>query len=100
MKKLFIVLIALLTVVAFVSVSDGAGKPKAMKASGEVTAYDAEGKTITIKGAKADMTFAIAPDAKVMPEVKVGAKVTVMYTKAGDTMTASSIKAAAAKRKK
>ena len=99
MKKLFIVLIALLTVVAFLSVSDAGAKPKAMKASGEVTAYDA-GKTIPIKGAKADMTFAITADTKVTGEVKEGAKVTVMYTKAGDTMTATSIQAATAKKKK
>lgn len=99
MKKLFIVMIALLTAVAFVSVSGAADKPKAMSASGAVVKYEA-GKTITIKGEKADMAFKIAADAKVTGEIKEGAKVTVSYTKAGDEMTATAISAGAAKEKK
>jgi len=74
--------------------------PKAMKASGAVAAYEA-GKMIKVKGKKdKEMTFDIAPDAKIKGEPKEGAKVTVMYKKDGDKMVATSISASAPKKSK
>jgi uncharacterized cupredoxin-like copper-binding protein len=98
MKRFLIVLIALLTMAAFVSVSDAkTKKPKALKAKGEVTAYET-GKTITIQPAKGDpMTFEVDPKAVVKGEVAEKAKVTVTYKKEGETMTATAIQVAPAK---
>ena len=60
-----------------------------MKFSGVVTAYEA-GKMIKVIGAKKkEVTFDVAPDAKVKGEVKEGAKVTVMYKKEGEKMMAT-----------
>jgi Cu/Ag efflux protein CusF len=47
---------------------------------------------IKIKGAKdKEMAFDVTGDTKMKGEVKEGAKVTVMYKKDGDKMTATSI---------
>ncbi len=118
MKKFFIVLVALLAMVAFVSGvvaqekkaaapapaaekpkadKPKADKPKSMKFSGTVAAYEA-GKTIKVKGKEKEMAFDIAADAKVKGEVKDGAKVTVMYKKDGDKMVATGISVAAEKK--
>ena len=97
MKRLSIVLIALLTMVAFVSVAAAekkATKPKALTATGEVTAFEA-GKSIKIKPAKGDeIAFDLTGDTKVAEEVKAGAKVIVTYTEAAGKMTATAIKVA------
>ena len=64
---------------------------KAMKFAGTVAAYEA-GKMIKVKGAKdKEMTFDVTGDTKMKGEVKEGAKATVMYKKEGDKMTATSI---------
>src|SRR5262249_35159337 len=63
--------------------------PAAMKAHGTVSSVDAVGNTLSLKGKKADETFAVAADAKIMQgkkEVKLGdiatgSKVSVTYTK-------------------
>jgi Na+-transporting methylmalonyl-CoA/oxaloacetate decarboxylase gamma subunit len=119
MKKALIVLIALLTAVAFVSgviaqekkaeppapaaekaKAEKPKAPKAMRASGIVSDYQA-GKMIKMKGAKEkEWTFDIGPDAKVKGEPKEGAKVTVMYKKEGDKMIATAISVAAGKKAK
>lgn len=100
MKRFLIVLIALLTMVAFVTAADVSAAAKSQKATGAVTAYEA-GNSITVKGAKADMTFAVTGDTEVKGEVAVDAKVTVTYTKAADgTMTATAIQVTPAKKKK
>ena len=120
MKRVLIVLVALLAMVAFVSgvvaqekkaetaPAPAVEKPKvekpktvkAMKFSGNVAAYEV-GKMIKVEGArKKEMTFDVAPDAKVKGEVKEGAKVTVMYKKEGERMMATSISVAAAKKAK
>jgi sRNA-binding protein len=65
-------------------------KPKTLKAAGAVAAYEA-GKMIAVKVKDKEMKFDIAADAKVQGEVKNGAKVTVMYKKDGDKMVATSI---------
>ena len=115
MKKILILMVALLATVAFVSgaiaqapakmekpagtpapekAAPAAEKPKAAKPmsfKGTVAAYEA-GKMIKVKGAKdKDMSFDIAADAKMKGEVKEGAKVTVTYKKEMDKMVATSI---------
>jgi len=116
MKKVLIVLVALLAMVAFVSgvvaqekkaekPAAAADKPKADKPKaptamkGAVVAYEA-GKTIKIKAKDKELAFDIAADAKIKGEVKEGAKVTVAYKKDGDKMVATGITVAAAKKPK
>jgi len=104
MKKIFIVMVALFTMLVFVSVASASGeksaKSKTMKASGIVSAYEA-GKTITVKEAKGkEMTFEIAADAKVSEEVKDGAKVKVTYHKVEEKLVANSISIVKSKAKK
>jgi Cu/Ag efflux protein CusF len=114
MKRILILMVALLTMVAFAggvmaqapaktekpaapapekaapAPKPAAEKPKALKATGAVAAYEA-GKMIAVKVKDKEMKFDIAADAKVQGEVKEGAKVTVTYKKDGDKMVASSI---------
>jgi sRNA-binding protein len=125
MKRVLVLAIALLTVMAFASgvlaqapakttgpasekmapapapkataEKPKAEKPKSMKATGKVAAYEA-GKMIKVKTKNKEMTFDIAPDAKIKGEIKDGAKVTVMYKKEGDMMVATSISGPAPKK--
>lgn len=115
MKRMLIIMVALLAMVAFASgviaqapaktekpaapAAPAAEKPKmekpkeakAMKFGGTVAAYEA-GKMIKVKGAKdKEMAFDVTGDTKMKGEVKEGAKVTVMYKKDGDKMMATSI---------
>ena len=117
MKKVLIVMVALLAMVAFVSGAvaqkadapaaakadkpkvDKPKAPKATTATGTVAAYEA-GKTIKVKAKDKELAFDIAADAKVTGEVKEGAKVKVTYKKDGDKMVASAIAVAAAKKPK
>jgi len=103
MKRFLIVLIALLTMAAFVSVPDAAAKKaKALKAKGTVTVYTAATAenpgTITIQPTKGGtVTFVVTDKTKVTGEVAEKAKVTVTYKKEGETMTATAIQVAPAK---
>ena len=80
--------------------TETAKAPRALKTRGEVVSVDAVGNTLTIKGRKSDVTFAVAADAKIMngkkeeklADIATGSKVAVTYTKDGATMTASAIK--------
>ncbi len=128
MKRMLIVMVALLAMVAFASgviaqapaktekpaapaapaPAPAAEKPKmdkpkeakAMKFGGAVAAYEA-GKMIKVKGAKdKEMAFDVTGDTKMKGEVKEGAKVTVMYKKDGDKMMATSISVAPPAKKK
>ena len=117
MKKALVVMVALLTMVAFAggvmaqapaktekpaaqaapapekaapAPKPAAEQPKPLKATGTVAAYEA-GKMISVKVKDKEMKFDIAADAKVTGEIKKGAKVTVMYKKDGDKMVATSI---------
>ena len=118
MKRMLIVMVALLAMVAFASgaiaqapaktetpaaapaaPAPAAEKPKmekpkvskSMKFGGTVAAYEA-GKMIKVKGAKdKEMAFDVTGDTKMKGEVKEGDKVTVMYKKDGDKMMATSI---------
>jgi len=121
MKKLFVVMIALFTMVAFAgsvmaqapakpaepakpaapapekAKAEKPKAPKAMKAIGTVASYEA-GKMITVKAKDKELTFDVTGDTKVKGEVKEGAKATVMYKKDGDKMMATSITVAPAKK--
>jgi uncharacterized protein YdeI (BOF family) len=116
MKRMLIIMVALLAMVAFASSviaqapaktekpaaapapgpaaekpkmeKPKAEKPKTMR--GTVAAYEA-GKMIKIKGAKEEYTFDVTGDTKISGEVKEGAKATVAYKKDGDKMIATSI---------
>jgi len=105
MKRMLIIMVALLAMVAFASgvmaqapaapaPAPAPEKPKMakpMKFWGTVAAYEA-GKMITVKGRKdKEMAFDVTGDTKMKGEVKEGVKVTVMYKKDGDKMTATSI---------
>ena len=113
MRRILIILVALFAMVAFVGgvvaqtpapapapapAPEKAKPVKAMRAFGTVSAYEA-GKTVMVKGKKAEWTFDIAPDAKIKGEVKEGAKVQVRYKKEGDKMIATSIAVSAKKGK-
>jgi len=127
MKRMLIVMVAILAMVAFASgviaqapakteapaaapaaPAPAAEKPKmekskaakAMKFGGTVAAYEA-GKMIKVKGAKdKEMAFDVTGDTKMKGEVKEGAKVTVMYKKEGDKMMATSISVSPPPKKK
>ena len=113
-KRILILLVALLTLVAFAGgvmaqtpaksekPSTAAEKPKAKPAApkpitGTVAGYEA-GKMIAVKVKDKEMKFDIAADAKVKGEVKEGAKATVAYKKDGDKMVATSISVPAPKK--
>jgi hypothetical protein len=124
MKKVLIVAVALLTMLAFVGgvmaqekkpapekaapaapapEKAKAEKPKAAKAakfSGAVAAFDAAAKTLKVKGKEKEMEFAVADDAKIKGDVKEGAKVTVSYKKEGEKNVATAISVASAKKAK
>jgi len=127
MKRILVLVVALLTMVAFASgvmaqapktekpaapapekaapapapkaaaEKPKAEKPKALKATGAVAAYQA-GQMIAVKVKDKEMKFNIAADAKVKGEIKEGAKVTVMYKKDGDKIVATSISGPAPKK--
>jgi sRNA-binding protein len=123
MKRILILMVALLTLVAFAggvmaqapaktekpaapapekaapasAPKPAAEQPKALKATGTVAAYEA-GKMISVKVKDKEMKFDIAADAKVKGEIKKGAKVTVMYKKDGDKMVTTSISGPAPKK--
>jgi hypothetical protein len=124
MKRILVLTVALLTLIAFTggvmaeapaktekpatapekaAPAPAAEKPKtakSMKASGTVAAYE-EGKMIKVKGSKKkEWTFEVMGDTKLKGEVKEGAKVTVMYKKEGDKMVATSISVASPAKKK
>lgn len=99
MKKVFVVMVALLTVVAFASAGvaaekKAAAKPKAqkaMKVAGKVVAYE-PGKLIKVKGTKSqEWAFDIAPNVNIRGDVKEGVNVKVGYKKDGDKMVATTI---------
>jgi hypothetical protein len=123
MKRMLIIMVALLAMVAFASgvIAQAPAKtenpaapapaaekpkvekakaPKAMKFGGAVATYEA-GKMIKVKGTKdKEMTFDVTGDTKMKGEVKEGAKVTVTYKKEGDKMMATFISVAPPPKKK
>jgi hypothetical protein len=119
LKKGYLILIALVAFAAFASgaiaqekkteptapISEKATPakakaPKQMKVVGTVGAYEI-GQMITVKNAKGkEMTFDVTAKTKMKGEVKQGAKVTILYTKDGEKMMATSISGPKAKKEK
>jgi branched-subunit amino acid aminotransferase/4-amino-4-deoxychorismate lyase len=121
MKRVLVLVVALLTMLAFASgvmaqapaktekpaatapekaapapaPKAAAEKPKAEKPKAlkatGAVAAYEAGKTIAVKGKDKEMKFDITADTKVKGEVKEGAKVNVTYKKDGDKMVATSI---------
>ena len=120
MKRILIVVVALLAMVAFVSgvvaqekkapapapapekakvEKAKAEKPKAPpRASGTVAKYE-PGKMIALKVKDKERPFDVTADTKITGEVKEGGKATVVYKKEGDKMIATSISVPVPKKK-
>lgn len=122
MKKT-ILLVVVLTLVAFVSGAVAAAPPKAAtpapapaapattapakmeKFSGEVKNVDAMAKSIVVAKEKVEKSFVVAADTKIakgkealkFEDLKAGMNVTIEYKKDGDKLIAATIKAAAPK---
>ena len=102
MKSMLKVLVIALTALAFSGVGFAADtatksdtkaeKPKAMSASGAVTAVDAKAGTLTVKTADKSLDLTATSKAKgALGKVKVGDMVKVSYTDKDGKMNASSI---------
>jgi Cu/Ag efflux protein CusF len=122
MKKT-ILLVVVLTLVAFVSGAVAAAPPKAAttapapaapaatapakmeKFSGEVKNVDAMAKSIAVAKGKVEKSFVVTADTKIakgkealkFEDLKAGMNVAIEYKKDGDKLIAASIKAAAPK---
>ena len=118
MKKT-ILLVVVLTLVAFVSGAVAAAPPKAAtpaapattvpakmeKFSGEVKNVDAMAKSIAVAKEKAEKSFVVTADTKIakgkealkFEDLKAGMNVTIEYKKDGDKLIAATIKAATPK---
>jgi uncharacterized alpha/beta hydrolase family protein len=98
MKKAIAIIVSVLFVFAITSLSFAAEKKahaKVKQVTGEVTAMDAQAKTITVKGKKGDVV--IAAEDKMVKDIMAGDKVVVKYTEADGKNTAKSVKKAAKK---
>ncbi|WP_353683758.1 hypothetical protein V4D30_07710 [Thermodesulfovibrio sp. 3907-1M] len=73
-------------------------KEKVKSITGEVTAVDTVGKTITVKSKKQELTIGVTDEQ--IKDVKAGDKVVVKYTEKDGKLTAKSVKKAAAKAEK
>jgi glucose/arabinose dehydrogenase len=73
-------------------------KEKVQQITGEVTAIDTVGKTITVKSKKKELTVAVTDEQ--IKDVKAGDKVVVKYTEKDGKATAKSVKKVAAKAEK
>jgi hypothetical protein len=116
MKKM-ILLVVMLTLVAFVSGVMAQEKPapakppaaaapaKMEKFSGEIKSADAMAKSIVVAKGKDEKTFAVAADTKIMKgketlkfeDLKAGMNVAIEYKKEMDKMMATTIKVSAPK---
>jgi len=106
-KSMLKVLVIALTALAFSGVSFAADtatksetkaeKPKAMSATGEVTAVDAKAGTLSVKTSDKSLDLTATSKAKgALGKVKVGDMVKVSYTEKDGKMNASSISMAKA----
>lgn len=97
MKSMLKVLVIALTALAFSGVSFAAdtatkSKPKAMSATGAVTAVDAKAGTLSVKTKDRDLDLTATSKGKgALGKVKVGDMVKVSYTEKDGKMSASSI---------
>lgn len=121
MKKL-ILLVALITMVAFVSGAMAQPKPaptpapapatekpaKMEKSSGTIRMVDESAKMVDVKKGKKTMSFAIDDQTKItksgkeisLADLKKGMRVSIEYEKEGDRMIATTIKASSHKASK
>jgi hypothetical protein len=96
-KSMLKVLVIALTALAFSGVSFAAdtatkSKPKAMSATGAVTAVDAKAGTLSVKTKDRDLDLTATSKGKgALGKVKVGDMVKVSYTEKDGKMSASSI---------
>lgn len=87
MKKTFAIVLSILFVFGFASLSFGATK----QVTGKVTAIDQKAMTITVQGRKGKVTASLDKKTKVvegkakktLADVQAGAKVTMKYAKTG-----------------
>jgi hypothetical protein len=107
MKKVLIIAVALLTMLAFIGGAVAqekkeapASKKAATKApakgkvptfTGTITTYDSAAKVLTVKAKNKEKEFTIADNAKIKGNLKEGKKVVVKYKKEGDKNVATSI---------
>ncbi|GAQ94358.1 hypothetical protein TAGGR_1538 [Thermodesulfovibrio aggregans] len=75
-----------------------AKKEKVKQITGEVTAVDTVGKTITVKSKKQELTIGVTDEQ--IKDVKAGDKVVVKYTEKDGKLTAKSVKKVAPKAEK
>jgi phage baseplate assembly protein gpV len=75
-----------------------AAKEKVLKFKGQVAAFDAAAKTLTVKGKDGEKAFDVTA-VKMAKEPKAGDKVVVKYTEKDGKMTAKSVKLAKDKKK-
>lgn len=67
-----------------------ATKEKVKQISGEITAIDTAGKTITVKSKKQELTIGVTDEQ--IKDLKAGDKVVVKYTEKDGKLTAKSVK--------
>jgi len=102
MKKTLTVVLSLIFVLAFLSVTVKAEKDESMdmmKIRGKITEVDANAMTVTVKGKKRtvkvivdDKTeFKLGKDKKAITDLKVGDKVKIFFQEADDKNIAKSI---------
>ena len=103
MKKMFVIVLALIIGLAFATGGFAAEKAKSKTYTGEVSSVDASAKSLVVKGKDGDKTFDVT-DSKwkgytSMDEIKPGDKVTVTYMEKDGTMSAKSVTKAKVKSK-
>jgi len=102
MKKTLTVVLSLIFILAFLSVTVAAEKNEGMdmmKIRGKITEVDANAMTVTVKGKKRtvkvtvdDKTeFKLGKDKKAITDLKVGDKVKIFYQEVDDKNIAKSI---------
>jgi len=101
MKKTIAIVLSVIFVLAIASLTFAGTK----QLTGEVTAVDTAASTVSVKGRSGEATFSVVDDTKIkaghqsktIEDVKVGEKVTVIYTEADGKNTAKKIEMKAAK---
>jgi len=102
MKKTLTVVLSLIFILAFLSVTVKAEKDETtdvMKIRGKITEVDANAMTITVKGKKRSVKvtvddkteFKLGKDKKAITDLKVGDKVKIFFQEADDKNIAKSI---------
>jgi Cu/Ag efflux protein CusF len=102
MKKSLLLLVAVAVVLGFSAMAVYANEK-----TGVVKSVNVEGKTLVVTAAR-ELTFTVTDATKIvqgdkektLADIKVGAKVTVVYENAGETRTASKITILAVPEKK